>query len=172
MEINVLNPIRQQQAFKTPDEFNIYYIKHKESMDSESTHQLNKKYAIEGYHIGKCKDKNGLCLKPWLGPRYIKNNEMNKIQEAVELAQDFRIFEESTNRRLAVCLDHLKDLKELETIPDLIANIQDDMERIKSQLSIIESVKTFSRDFNYVRTAVNSLLKYVYDQSGQNLTPK
>ena len=39
----------------------IYYHKHKDEMDKETTHLLNKKFSIDGYRITKI--KGVLCLK-------------------------------------------------------------------------------------------------------------
>ena len=43
--------------------FNIYYHKHKDEMDKQTTHLLNKKFSINGYRITKI--KGVLCLKKW-----------------------------------------------------------------------------------------------------------
>ena len=62
MDIKVIEPIRKPlKEFALVNDFNIYYHKHKEEMDAETTHVLNKKYHINGYRITKI--KGVLCLK-------------------------------------------------------------------------------------------------------------
>lgn len=55
-EIHILQPIMNYiKEFPTPEEFNIYYNKHKEEIDNTTTHKLNKLYHIDGYRITKIK---------------------------------------------------------------------------------------------------------------------
>lgn len=62
MDLKIIEPIHKPlHEFETPDEFNIYYHKHKDEMDKETTHLLNKKFSINGYRITKI--KGVLCLK-------------------------------------------------------------------------------------------------------------
>ena len=50
----MIEPIRKPiKEFETVNDFNIYYHKHKEEMDAETTHVLNKKYHINGYNKNK-----------------------------------------------------------------------------------------------------------------------
>ena len=52
MDLKIIEPIQKPlHEFETPDEFNIYYHKHKDEMDKETTHLLNKKFSIDGYRI-------------------------------------------------------------------------------------------------------------------------
>ena len=61
-DLKIIEPIHKPlHEFETPDEFNIYYHKHKDEMDKETTHLLNKKFSINGYRITKI--KGVLCLK-------------------------------------------------------------------------------------------------------------
>ena len=56
-EIKILQPITNYiKEFESPDEFNLFYNKHKEEIDSTTTHKLNKLYHIRGYRITKIKD--------------------------------------------------------------------------------------------------------------------
>lgn len=56
-EIKILQPITNYiKEFDSPDEFNLFYNKHKEEIDSTTTHKLNKLYHIKGYRITKIKD--------------------------------------------------------------------------------------------------------------------
>ena len=62
MDLKIIGPIKSPlKEFDSVDEFNIYYHKHKEEMDTETTHSLNKKFKINGYRITKI--KGVLCLK-------------------------------------------------------------------------------------------------------------
>ena len=62
MDLKIIGPIKTPlKEFDSPDEFNLYYHKHKEEMDTETTHSLNKKFKIDGFRITKI--KGVLCLK-------------------------------------------------------------------------------------------------------------
>ena len=62
MSIKIIEPIKQYlKVFNTPDEFNIWYTKNKDEVESLTTHKLNKMYLINGYRITKI--KNVLMLK-------------------------------------------------------------------------------------------------------------
>ena len=62
MTLKIIEPIRDYlKVFSSPDEFNIWYTKNKEEVDTLTTHKLNKMYKIEGYRITKI--KNVLMLK-------------------------------------------------------------------------------------------------------------
>ena len=62
MSIKIIEPIKQYlKVFNSPDEFNIWYTKNKDEVDTLTTHKLNKMYKIEGYRITKI--KNVLMLK-------------------------------------------------------------------------------------------------------------
>ena len=62
MTLKIIEPIKEYlKVFNTPDEFNIWYTKNKDEVDTLTTHKLNKMYKIEGYRITKI--KNVLMLK-------------------------------------------------------------------------------------------------------------
>ena len=62
MDLKIIGPIKSPlKEFDSVDEFNIYYHKHKDEMNTETTHSLNKKFKINGYRITKI--KGVLCLK-------------------------------------------------------------------------------------------------------------
>ena len=64
MELKIIAPINEYvKEFSNPDEFNVWYNKHKEEVDNETTNKLNKMYHIEGYRITKI--KGVLMLKKW-----------------------------------------------------------------------------------------------------------
>ena len=41
------------KTFETPEDFNKFYNKHKEEIDTKSTNQLNKELKIKGFKITK-----------------------------------------------------------------------------------------------------------------------
>lgn len=53
MTINILGSIKHIKTFENIEDFNKYYSKHKEEIDSKTTNQLNKEYTIKGYKITK-----------------------------------------------------------------------------------------------------------------------
>ena len=62
MTLKIIEPIRDYlKVFSSPDEFNIWYTKNKEEVDTLTTHKINKMYKINGYRITKI--KNVLMLK-------------------------------------------------------------------------------------------------------------
>lgn len=55
MSIEVIQPYKPQPIqFSSPDDFNIYYNKHKEDFN-DTTYKLNVKYKIPGFKITKIK---------------------------------------------------------------------------------------------------------------------
>lgn len=85
-EIKILQPITNYiKEFDSPDEFNLFYNKHKEEIDSTTTHKLNKLYHIKGYRITKIKDV--LMLKKHeekteYVKKHVEEPEMN-VQEEI-----------------------------------------------------------------------------------------
>ena len=56
MTIKIIEPIRDYlKVFNSPDEFNIWFTKNKDEIESLTTHKLNKLYKINGYRITKIK---------------------------------------------------------------------------------------------------------------------
>ena len=79
-DVKIIEPIsKYTKEFDTVDEFNLYYNKHKNDMDSLTTHKLNKMYYIKGYHITKI--KNVLMLKK------IKEENINDNQKNIEISE-------------------------------------------------------------------------------------
>ena len=85
-EIKILQPITNYiKEFDSPDEFNLFYNKHKEEIDNTTTHKLNKLYHIKGYRITKIKDV--LMLKKHeekteYVKKHVEEPEMN-VQEEI-----------------------------------------------------------------------------------------
>lgn len=83
MDLNIIEKIETPlKEFKTVDEFNLYYTKHKEEMDSLTTHKLNKMYLINGYRITKIKGVLSL-KKP-----YVSKKEEVKDEVIAELRDE------------------------------------------------------------------------------------
>lgn len=86
-ELKILEPIKKySKEFNTPDEFNLWYSKHKNEIDNETTHKLNKLYHIQGYKITKI--KGVLMLKKWDEEKQTLRNpeireELNQMKEAI-----------------------------------------------------------------------------------------
>ena len=110
MDLKIIGPIKSPlKEFDSVDEFNIYYHKHKEEMDTETTHSLNKKFKINGYRITKI--KGVLCLKK---DRVVKPDEGqmspgSEIQEAPcetptisEIMERIQKLEETVNKIIDV----------------------------------------------------------------------
>ncbi len=98
-EIKILQPITNYiKEFESPDEFNLFYNKHKEEIDSTTTHKLNKLYHIRGYRITKIKDV--LMLKKHEEKaEYVKKHEEKKEEEPEMNVQDeIRQMKETINR--------------------------------------------------------------------------
>ena len=56
MTLKIIEPIRDYlKVFNSADEFNIWYTKNKDEVDTLTTNRLNKLYKINGYRITKIK---------------------------------------------------------------------------------------------------------------------
>ena len=89
MDLKIIGPIKSPlKEFDSVDEFNIYYHKHKEEMDTETTHSLNKKFKINGYRITKI--KGVLCLKK---DRVVKPEEDTVLEAPCETPSISEIME-------------------------------------------------------------------------------
>ena len=82
MELKIIEPIQKYlKEFNTTDEFNLFYYKNKEQLDSETTHKLNKKYHIQGYRITKIKGE--LMLKKVNEEEEKDDSEILKIKDDI-----------------------------------------------------------------------------------------
>ena len=95
MDLKIIEPIQKPlHEFETPDEFNIYYHKHKDEMDKETTHLLNKKFSIDGYRITKI--KGVWCLKRstmktnqrLIDQRETKSDSLHDLQERLQKLEE------------------------------------------------------------------------------------
>lgn len=93
-EIKILQPITNYiKEFESPDEFNLFYNKHKEEIDSTTTHKLNKLYHIRGYRITKIKDV--LMLKKH---EEKKHEEKKEEEPEMNVQDEIRQMKETINR--------------------------------------------------------------------------
>ena len=102
MDLKIIGPIKSPlKEFDSVDEFNIYYHKHKEEMDTETTHSLNKKFKINGYRITKI--KGVLCLKK---DRVVKPEEDKVLEDPTptisEIMERIQKLEETVNKIIDV----------------------------------------------------------------------
>ncbi len=52
MSLRIIEPVQEYlKVFDTVQDFEKYYAKHRDDIDSDTTHMLNKKYHINGYRI-------------------------------------------------------------------------------------------------------------------------
>ena len=103
MELKVIEPIKNYiKEFNSPVEFNLWYAKHKEEVDSLTTHKLNKMYHIDGYRITKIKGE--LMLKI---DRKMKDKALNDETE-----------EETVHEEINELRNEIKNIK--DTVNHLI----------------------------------------------------
>ena len=83
-----------------PPMFNIYYHKHKDEMDKQTTHLLNKKFSINGYRITKI--KGVLCLKKWTKNKSNDQIVARNFKEIDDLQDRIQKLEEVVNKIIDV----------------------------------------------------------------------
>ena len=90
MDLKIIEPVQKYvKEFESPEEFNVFYAKNKDEIDSQTTHMLNKKYHIKGLVITKIKGE--LCLKkPWI--------KKNKEESSNDLEVRVKRLEETVNK--------------------------------------------------------------------------
>ena len=105
MELKVIEPIKNYiKEFNSPVEFNLWYAKHKEEVDSLTTHKLNKLYKIEGYRITKIKGE--LMLKV---DRHVKEKEEGESEDEInELRNEIKNIKETLNKLIEYVNNGLK----------------------------------------------------------------
>ena len=107
MELKLIEPIRNYtKEFNTPDEFNIWYSKNKDTIDKLTTHKLNKMYHINGYRITKI--KGILCLKKWENKAKKEEDKNNVCFD--EVMDEFR---DEYNSQLEEMKKEIKKLKDV-----------------------------------------------------------
>ena len=124
MDLKIIEPVKTPlKEFDGPDEFNLYYHKHKDEIDSQTTHILNRKYKINGYRITKI--KGVLCLKNE-GKNYyqIHKNELKGVQSEIKNEEDQdTIHELGIAQDLKVLQERIEQLEQsLNEVIDYINN--------------------------------------------------
>ena len=107
--IKIISKYSVIKEFNTPEEFDKYYLKHKEEINNKTTNQLNKEYKIKDYKITKRNIKiidnkkiGDIYLKPIIpvtqaapkvlpatqaAPKELKNNNENIDNNTVSGAE-------------------------------------------------------------------------------------
>ena len=106
MDLKVIEPIKNYiKEFNSPVEFNLWYAKHKEEVDSLTTHKLNKMYLINGYRITKIKGE--LMLK--VDRKVKEETEEETIHEEInELRGEIAKIKETMNKLIEFINNALK----------------------------------------------------------------
>lgn len=89
--IKFVGKCQLKKTFNNPEEFNKYYMKHKEEIDSKTSNRLNKEYKINGFKITKRnvkvvdgKKQGELFLKPLLGGNDVISDNINdQLEERI-----------------------------------------------------------------------------------------
>ena len=120
--IKIISKYSVIKEFNSPEEFDKYYLKHKEEINNKTSNQLNKEYKIKDYKITKRNIKiidnkkvGDIYLKP-----IIKNNNENMDNNTVssaewaneiqEMKNKINILTESYNEILNILKTYFKDL--------------------------------------------------------------
>lgn len=100
--IKVVGKYSLKKTFDSPEEFNKYYNKHKEEIDSKTSNQLNKEYKINGFKITKRnvkvvdgKKQGDLFLKPTKTEQQQVKEDDNIRTELDELKAKINLLTES-----------------------------------------------------------------------------
>ena len=101
MSIKIIEPIKQYlKVFNTPDEFNIWYTKNKDEVESLTTHKLNKMYKIEGYRITKIKNVLMLkkCSDSHNSSQHAHNSPLIPDESIAEIREDIKNIKTTINQ--------------------------------------------------------------------------
>ena len=98
--IKIISKYSVIKEFNSPEEFDKYYLKHKEEINNKTSNQLNKEYKIKDYKITKRNIKiidnkkvGDIYLKP-----IIKNNNENIDNNTVSSAEWANEIQEMKNK--------------------------------------------------------------------------
>ena len=110
MELKVIEPIKNYiKEFNSPVEFNLWYAKHKEEVDSLTTHKLNKMYHIDGYRITKIKGELMLKIDRNVKDKTLNDEESVDIHEEInELRNEIKNIKETLNKLIEYVNNGLK----------------------------------------------------------------
>ena len=114
--IKIISKYSVIKEFNSPEEFDKYYLKHKEEINNKTSNQLNKEYKIKDYKITKRNIKiidnkkvGDIYLKPIIKNNNLINNDSvnNEIQE---MKNKINLLTESYNEILNILKTYFKDL--------------------------------------------------------------
>ena len=111
--IKIISKYSVIKEFNSPEEFDKYYLKHKEEINNKTSNQLNKEYKIKDYKITKRNIKiidnkkvGDIYLKPIIKNNNLINNDSvnNEIQE---MKNKINLLTESYNEILNILKNYL-----------------------------------------------------------------
>ena len=110
MDLKVIEPIKNYvKEFNSPVEFNLWYAKHKEEVDSLTTHKLNKLYKIDGYRITKIKGELMLKVDRKIKEKEEREGEDENIHEEInELKSEIQKIKDTMNKLIEYVNQTLK----------------------------------------------------------------
>lgn len=92
MSLKTIEPIYSPlKTFENFEDFNDYYKLHKDEIDNETTHLLNKKYKIDGYRITKIKGET------MLKKISVKNNNLELCSSGSSIRSNIENLENEIN---------------------------------------------------------------------------
>ena len=101
--IKIISKYSVIKEFNTPEEFDKYYLKHKEEINNKTSNQLNKEYKIKDYKITKRNIKiidnkkvGDIYLKP-IGPKGANENIDNNTVSGPEWANEIQEMKNKIN---------------------------------------------------------------------------
>ena len=80
--IKIISKYSVIKEFNTPEEFDKYYLKHKEEINNKTTNQLNKEYKIKDYKITKRNIK--IIDNKKIGDIYLKPISLKRANENID----------------------------------------------------------------------------------------
>ena len=114
--IKIISKYSVIKEFNSPEEFDKYYLKHKEEINNKTSNQLNKEYKIKDYKITKRNIKiidnkkvGDIYLKPIIknNNENIDNNLININNEIQEMKNKIDLLTESYNEILNILKNYL-----------------------------------------------------------------
>jgi transcription initiation factor TFIIIB Brf1 subunit/transcription initiation factor TFIIB len=152
MDLKVIAPIdKPLQEFKTTDEFQMFYSKHKAEVDEVTTHKLNKMYKIDGYKITRTK-ANGLSLKRWKRSYYTKKTEEEEAKDELTTGERITYLTDLCDS-FREQLDEIQD--KYDTEMKRLALCEERLAALDADVRVDECFKTTDA----VRTELNKLIE-------------
>ena len=139
-DIKFIGKYQLKKTFNSPEEFNKYYQKHKEEIESKTSNQLNKEYKINGYKITKRNIK--IIDGKKQGEIYLKSLTKNNSEENNE---KFGRSIESENETKS------DDTKCQQMKFDDIENMKREIEELKTKINVL------TESYSHIIDVLNSL---------------